>query len=111
MTRLALSKSHEPRKARLMSERKARCATANPRIASQAINAALSPHWLGEHQARGVTSIATASPKFVGLKMCFPRKRMVNLDAIAAKAASTGIQGTSVRRRSDSPSELISGER
>src|SRR6202165_6164072 len=94
-----------------MSDRNARWATAKPRIANQAIATALSPHWLGEHQAWGVMSIASASTKLVGLKMCLPRVRTRNLEAIAAKAATTAIQGRSVLSKSESPSELMIAER
>src|SRR5262249_11133043 len=105
------SRIHAPRKHRLTSERNARCATAIPKIANQASTIAPSPHWLGEHQARSLASIANAKPRLVGLKMCFPLNRTRNFELIANAAASGGIHQTSLLSSNESPSELISGDK
>src|SRR5687768_15649621 len=109
--RAALSSTQEPRKARLTSERKERCATASPNAANHPSSAALCPHWLGEHHACGVSSIANTSPRLVGLKRCLPRTRRTNLLEMATAAAKGPTQKASVRSSSDSPSEVTSGER
>ena len=51
------------------------------------------------------------SPSIPGLKRCFPRTRTRYLAPMPMAAASGGTQNASVRRRSDRPSPVMSGER
>src|SRR5229473_5262328 len=109
-TRAARSRIHEPRKARLTSLRKARCATMQPSPSTQRSRSGPSPHCAGEHQACGVRSMQAQRPKLAGLTKWRPRMRRTNLLAMARNAASGGSQMRSVRSSSVRPKEVMTGE-
>lgn len=73
--------------------------TRPPRQAIRNAKYAALPHWPGETQASPVSAIAATSPKFVGLNICLPFLRKMNLLAIVKMAAVTAIETKFVRRR------------
>src|SRR6266850_8363588 len=101
----------EARKARLTSARKARWATARPSARIQRRSRPPSPHCVGEHQARGVSSIRQQRPKLAGLKKCRPRMRRAYLLPMARAPASGGIHQAPARKSSVRPKLVMMGER
>ena len=63
------------------------------------------PHCPGETQTCPLNAIMATIPKFVGLKRCFPLKRMTNLLAMVMTAVAIASQTSFVRssRHNDRP--------
>jgi hypothetical protein len=59
-----------------------------PRVATAKNMTTPDPHWPGESQASPVRTSVAIMPKAEGLKICFPLKRKIYLDATVRKVVS-----------------------
>src|SRR5436190_6192143 len=94
------TQSQAARNVRVTSARAARLTTRPPRHTTKKPNKAKSPHWPGETQTLlPVKIIIRTMPKLVGLKMCLPFQRRVNLLAMVTNAVAAARSKELVRSK------------